>query len=261
MALGPLPVGAVQLARPCTIPGRAPDSSGLTGALDLDAQFALALLDGDQGDALEAALFHHEGVSPVTHAFAAEAGAFAVLIPIASVVDLGTHRLLVGGEYPRAGNWFLRVAAEAPVAFKLMIRIPLWAEGADFEFPDEWGEMDYENGYATLKRCWADGDEVKVTFPMTPQWVMADPARPELAGKVAVRRGPLLFATLEPNPHQLVVDTELELADEMLVEGWREAIDWPGDQAFGWEEIKSHPAAWKLVPYAEEGGALWLRRA
>jgi DUF1680 family protein len=51
-----------------------------------------------------------------------------------------------------------------------------------------------EKGYAVVTREWAAGDEVRLVLPMPARRVVAHPAVTADAGRVAIERGPLVYA-------------------------------------------------------------------
>jgi len=114
-------------------------------------------------------------------------------------------------RYPWDGAVKLTLSLEAPGPFELALRIPGWARGeampADlYRFLDGGGErpvlkvngeavaIDLREGYARLRRGWKDGDVVELTLPMSIRRIVANDAVAEDRGRVALQRGPVVYA-------------------------------------------------------------------
>ncbi|NTV81806.1 MAG: glycoside hydrolase family 127 protein, partial [Candidatus Aminicenantes bacterium] len=114
-------------------------------------------------------------------------------------------------RYPWDGAVRLTLSLEAPGPFELAMRIPGWARGeampADlYRFLDGGDErpvlkvngeavaIDLREGYARLRRGWKDGDAVELTLPMSIRRIVANDAVAEDRGRVALQRGPVVYA-------------------------------------------------------------------
>lgn len=114
-------------------------------------------------------------------------------------------------NYPWNGQVALQLSPEEALSFNLRIRIPGWAQNRPvpsdlYVYAEEetipvqilvnGEETEYkqENGYALLAREWQPGDLVTVDFPMGIQKVLAHPAIADDRGKLALERGPLVYA-------------------------------------------------------------------
>ena len=93
----------------------------------------------------------------------------------------GDIRCSVRTDYPRNGE----VAIQAVGVEKLAVRIPGWCRSFSISKP-----YTMENGYAVIDN---DGCEVKVSFDMTPQAIFADPRVIRDAGRLCIRRGPVVY--------------------------------------------------------------------
>jgi DUF1680 family protein len=122
-------------------------------------------------------------------------------------------------DYPWDGR--VRITVESAGSFALRLRIPAWAREAKITVNSEdgyrvsgVGGREEENiadsvpslhdtryptpntlssGYAVIDRTWAAGDVVELTLPMPVRRVVANPRAGELAGRVALTRGPLVY--------------------------------------------------------------------
>ncbi len=99
-------------------------------------------------------------------------------------------------DYPWSGTIGLKVAPAHAAEFTLYLRWPAWApsmtvevNGAPFTLPVKQG-----GSYVPISRRWEAGDTVAVTLPMQPTSTVANPRVAEDYGRVAIQRGPLVYA-------------------------------------------------------------------
>jgi DUF1680 family protein len=112
---------------------------------------------------------------------------------------------------PWQGRVRFEVRVAKPAAFALKLRIPHWAQGQPlpgglYRYLDEAvGQpslkvdgkahpLEIENGYAVIRREWRGTVQVDLDLPMPVRRVAAHPRAAELAGKIALERGPLVYA-------------------------------------------------------------------
>jgi DUF1680 family protein len=85
----------------------------------------------------------------------------------------------------------------APKEFTLFARIPEWAGGAAVSVNGK-AESGFRAGeYLPIRRNWKPGDVVTLDFPMHVEVIASNPRVAEDRGKVAVRRGPIIFCMEE----------------------------------------------------------------
>jgi DUF1680 family protein len=150
--------------------------------------------------------------------------------------------------YPWSGDIRIEVDPEAPAAFDLKLRVPGWAKGAKAALNGEPTTLAIERGYATIHRTWSKGDVVTLALPMPPERLYAHPSVRMDVGRVALRRGPLIYCVEEAdNPGQAVQTLELPRAAPIETK-WREDL-------FDGAMTLAAPAK-RLVP-ADAGGALY----
>jgi DUF1680 family protein len=132
----------------------------------------------------------------------------------------GTGRVPLAGRpvvltqatrYPWDGGITLTVAPAESGSFELALRIPGWARGEAmptdlYTFLDgpaaapvlkvngEAVPLDIRDGYVRVRRGWKDGDTVELTLPMTVRRVLAHQAVADDSGRVALQRGPIVYA-------------------------------------------------------------------
>ncbi|HZA35949.1 MAG TPA: beta-L-arabinofuranosidase domain-containing protein, partial [Vicinamibacterales bacterium] len=115
------------------------------------------------------------------------------------------------GDYPWNGRVTLVITPDAPRSFELRVRIPGWARNepvpsALYRYADT-AAAAYElrvnrerispalrRGYASITRLWTPGDTVTLVLPMPVRRMVADARVVDTRGKVALERGPLVYA-------------------------------------------------------------------
>ncbi len=97
-------------------------------------------------------------------------------------------------DYPWSGAIPIAVHPEREVEFCLMLRIPAWCSSFACDVNGRPVSNDARvKGYLKSRRLWKDGDRVELKLRMEPRVLCADPKIPELAGKLAIQRGPLVY--------------------------------------------------------------------
>ena len=126
------------------------------------------------------------------------------------IVNAGHVQVSQKTDYPWSGKIEMTLAPEERQQFRLMIRIPGWAEnrpipGDLYRFekaaPEnislrvngEAQSLTIENGYAVIEREWKTGDEVVLDLPMPIRRVLANEKVRADQGRVALQRGPLVY--------------------------------------------------------------------
>jgi len=72
-----------------------------------------------------------------------------------------------------------------------------------------------EKGYAVITRTWKAGDRIELTLPMNVQRIKADEKVVADVGRVALRRGPLIYNTEGVDQElDLVLDPHADLSTE-----------------------------------------------
>jgi DUF1680 family protein len=102
-------------------------------------------------------------------------------------------------NYPWSGDIRIEIDPESPAAFDLKLRIPGWCHGAKVAVngsavPVEGKTVD---GYLTINRTWQKGDIVTLDLPMPPVRLYAHPGVIMDTGRVALKRGPLVYCVEE----------------------------------------------------------------
>jgi DUF1680 family protein len=133
-------------------------------------------------------------------------------------VKLGnrTVKIVQDTRYPWDGDVSLRLEPEGSGAFTVALRIPGWARDQPvpsdlYRFADNAGEqpsisvrsrnasservpLDVRDGYVRIKRNWKRGDTIHLTLPMPAHRIVAHAGVKDDEGKVALQRGPIVYA-------------------------------------------------------------------
>ena len=97
-------------------------------------------------------------------------------------------------DYPWSGKISIAVDPEAPAEFALKLRIPGWAHGETLKLNGK--PLDgaaKERGYVEIRRRWSAGDTVELDLPMPVERTYAHPDVRMDIGRVALKRGPLVY--------------------------------------------------------------------
>lgn len=170
-------------------------------------------------------------------------------------------------NYPWSGAVSLTLSPEGEAEFSLKLRIPGWARGATAKINGEPVDVaaGTVNGYLGIRRLWVKGDRVELDLPMPPERVYANPQVSADFGRVALKRGPLIYCLEQAdNPGVAVRQTRLPrgaevepLASEDLFGGATllvaegKAVDDTGwqDALYRTEPPREHPARLTAIPY------------
>lgn len=112
-------------------------------------------------------------------------------------------------RYPFDGDIRIAVTPDEPVDFTLSLRLPSWAKDAAIRVNSVHESLDIVKGYARISRVWMAGDHVELVLPMRPERVHADPRVRQDLGRVALRRGPVVYC-VEDHDHDVAV-TQMRL--------------------------------------------------
>jgi DUF1680 family protein len=88
----------------------------------------------------------------------------------------------------------ITVRPDAPREFTLHVRLPGWASQPTLRVNGAPVSPPVVRGYAAIRRQWKSGDTVELSLPMPVQRLAAHPNVLAAQGKVALRRGPLVYA-------------------------------------------------------------------
>ena len=175
-------------------------------------------------------------------------------------------------NYPWSGDVTITLDPETTAAFDLKLRIPGWCHGAKVAVNGETVATNgmAVNGYLTINRTWQKGDVVTLDLPMPPVRLYAHPGVIMDAGRVALKRGPLVYCIEEadnpggrvqrlklPRGSELKASTQADLFDGIVtLSAEARAIDeadW--STLYRTKPPKEGPATMTALPYY-----LWANR-
>jgi uncharacterized protein len=111
-----------------------------------------------------------------------------------TTLDSGKVTLRQTTKYPWDGDVTIAVQPDAPREFTLHVRLPAWAANPTLRVNGAAVSPQVVRGYAAIRRRWTSGDTVQLSLPMDVQRLAANPNVLQAQGKIAVRRGPLIYA-------------------------------------------------------------------
>jgi DUF1680 family protein len=109
--------------------------------------------------------------------------------------DLGNKEvsLTQSTNYPWVGESTIEFTHDEPVSFDLRIRVPGWTDSVEVTVNGETHSETAADGYVSIDRTWTAGDEVSLSFLLPIDTLAANPCVREDAGRVALRRGPIVY--------------------------------------------------------------------
>ena len=96
-------------------------------------------------------------------------------------------------KYPWDGAVEMAITPAQASEFSVYLRIPGWADRADVTVNGKSWSGVTPGKYLNVRRRWAQGDVIRLQFPMTPQVLAANPRVADDTGRVAVQRGPFIY--------------------------------------------------------------------
>ena len=121
-------------------------------------------------------------------------------------------------NYPWDENIAINISVKKTLSCKLNIRIPAWVH--KFDFSVNGNSVDYvlKNGYAFIERNWNDGDQINLVLPLKAEVIEAHPAVRQAAGKVALKRGPIVYCIEEVDNDNGIFNVMIPVDSKILVE-------------------------------------------
>ncbi|KQT44777.1 hypothetical protein ASG47_15190 [Devosia sp. Leaf420] len=125
--------------------------------------------------------------------------AFHLYGGISSAVDVAGTKVAFRevSNYPWSGDIKISVDPETAAEFDVKLRIPDWCEGASLSVNGEAVPVKPEKGYVTVRRTWVKGDTIALDLPMPAERLYSHPGVIMNAGRVALKRGPLVYCIEE----------------------------------------------------------------
>ena len=171
---------------------------------------------------------------------------------VTTKLSSGTEiKLSQTGNYPWDGQIRLKMEVLTPREFSLNLRIPGWAKGVTAKLNGRPTPLSESGGYARVHRQWTNADEIALNIPIETERLEAHPQVVEDRGKVALRRGPLIYCLEQPDHsvdvERIVLSRSVKLEshfESQLLKGVT-VITGQGAQisAGGWENRLYRPLA------------------
>ncbi|MDR1570247.1 MAG: glycoside hydrolase family 127 protein [Oscillospiraceae bacterium] len=192
-----------------------------------------------------------------------------------STTDLSSVTLSVETDYPYGDTIVIRPSAGT---YALMLRIPEWS-AKRYSITVNQREVDAraENGYACIKREFADGDTIRLKLDLSPRRTYANPCLRDANGKVAVERGPLVYCLeeadngeglnrkiLPDNVELVAVDMPDKLGGIVGITA-KGLCELPGSTLYGGSRPELAPCELGFIPYytwanrGENEMRVWVR--
>lgn len=114
-----------------------------------------------------------------------------------AALPAGEFRLRMRTEYPWQETVEIEILAAPTGEATLELRLPGWCRSPVVALNGAESRPPVAAGYALLRRNWKVGDRVTLKFPMPVERVRANPAIAEVAGQVALQRGPVVYCVEE----------------------------------------------------------------
>ena len=188
-------------------------------------------------------------------------------IPAAGTVSGNGMKIRVSGGYPYKGDAVFESLSSGTLT--LSIRIPSWCRSWSAKLNGKTLEEKPCGGYLVLKRDWKEGDKLELALELTIDVVRANPKVTADAGKIALMRGPLVYALESidnvPRVNTLIVpaDQNFSLGEAKGLEGmpaitgeaWYEEDASDGELYFRNRTPGRKKIRFTAIPYA-----LWQNR-
>jgi DUF1680 family protein len=147
----------------------------------------------------------------------------AILYAASTVeLDIGERKVRIDQEtdYPRSGNVRFKILPQGMVSFALRMRVPGWCKQATIEPATEASRSRANPGDEfVIEKVWRAGDTVDLKLDMPPRRIRADKEVEADRGRVALAKGPVVFAfegvDHAGNARSLALPASAEIAD-----GW-----------------------------------------
>lgn len=137
-----------------------------------------------------------------------------------------------------AGTLSVSCPPGAPIMRTMRLRIPDWARGFSLTLNGQALPYERADGYALVRRSWADGDQLAIHWQAPALKLCAHPYVEADRGRVAVKRGPLLYCVEQPGASWADLDLELdERAPQLKPDGSLEVYTTDG-RAFSLTEYR-----------------------
>jgi len=168
-------------------------------------------------------------------------------------------------RYPWSGKIAIRIDPEEATEFAMRLRIPGWSRTASATVNGVAVEFGGSvlNGYLEIRRHWQQGDTILLDLPMPVERIYANPRVRMDVGRVALKRGPLVYCA-EQADNMLPVTSlrvprgaAISIAERddlfggivtLAVDGCAIDVKW-GDDLYRSAAPSTQPTRWVALPY------------
>ncbi|MEF8851232.1 MAG: beta-L-arabinofuranosidase domain-containing protein [Haloarculaceae archaeon] len=126
-------------------------------------------------------------------------------------------------DYPWSGTVEVEVDPVEPVEFALKLRLPDWCDDYALSVDGTSTDATVEDDFVTLARTWTGSTTVELDLDLDVDRIAAHPDVRENAGRVALRRGPLVYC-LEGADHDQPLSDYALAADPNVAESYEEDL-------------------------------------
>lgn len=201
--------------------------------------------------------------SVARYAFTENEHIFWIHLYIGAEITVNGCLVKITTGFPWNGSVKLEICKDMEEEYSFAFRIPGWCETYDLS-ADAGAQREEKAGYLYLTKKWRDGDEVCFNFPMLVTGIIANQMVREDVGKMAVKRGPLVYCLEEKdngkNLHLLKIKLPLESKEEEVFEmghtfirvsvsGIRDKLRDTGALYQKYEDRETEDVSLKYVPY------------
>lgn len=205
--------------------------------------------------------------------FSEEEDALYSHLLIGCVADTKFGKIRVESKYPWEG--YVKYEFSENASFSLNVRVPVFCENFEVKINGKGEKHPIKNGYACIQRQWQSGDCAEIIFHMPIYRMHADSRIRDAAGKVAIKRGPIVYC-MEAADHKhelasLILPQNAEIKArpseslsgmiELIAEGKAQAIP----NRLYCADLSFEPTTIRLIPYfawsnREKGDMrVWIR--
>lgn len=201
--------------------------------------------------------------SVAKYAFTESETTFWIHLYMGAELTLNGCPVKIATGFPWNGGVELEVCKDMESEYCFAFRIPGWCRG--YELSEDCGARKEEKaGYLYLTKKWKENDVIRLCFPMSVTGMTANQMVREDVGKMAIKRGPLVYCLEEKdngkNLHLLKIKLPLEAKEEEVLEmghtftrvsisGTRTRLCDSGALYQPYEDEKTEDVSLKYVPY------------
>ncbi|MGB9682185.1 MAG: glycoside hydrolase family 127 protein [bacterium] len=151
-------------------------------------------------------------------------------------------------DYPWNGEIEFKIDADSQ--FTIFLRKPVWSKEFSVSINGEEIEPTLEKGYISINRRWQRGDTVTLNLSMKPKLLESHPNIKDNVGRVAIRRGPIIYCVEgTDNPWGDVWNLEIP-KDVKLSQEYRDILG--GIVVIKGKGYVNDPLSWKDLYLAKE---------